>query len=165
MASDSYLQIDSVKGECLDSAHKDWIEILSYAHTISQPASATANSAGGGTSGRCKHEDFVITKYVDLASPKLYELCCSGKHLKKVTIELMRASGDAPVKYMAIEMDQVVISKVSPGAVGSDDLPIESISFNYGIIKWTYTQQKRTDGSKGGNVTGGWSLVENKTAA
>jgi type VI secretion system secreted protein Hcp len=163
--ADSYLQVDGVKGECLDSAHKDWIEILSYSHTISQPASATANSAGGGTSGRCKHEDFVITKYVDLASPKLYELCCSGKHLSKVVIELMRASGGAPVKYMAIEMDQVVISKASPGAVGSDDLPIESISFNYGIIKWTYTQQKRTDGSKGGNVTGGWSLVENKTAA
>ncbi len=179
MVHDSFLQIDGVKGESTDSAHKDWIEILSYAHAITQPASATAGSAGGGTIGRCKHDDFVITKYVDLASPKLYELCCSGKHISKVVIELMRASGDAPVKYMAIEMDQVVISRVKPvgpedavveGFVApttkaNDDLPIESISFNYGIIKWTYTQQKRTDGSKGGNVTGGWSLVENKTAA
>jgi type VI secretion system secreted protein Hcp len=39
------------------------------------------------------------------------------------------------------------------------------VSFNYGTIKWTYTQQKRTDGSGGGNVTGGWSLVENKVSA
>jgi type VI secretion system secreted protein Hcp len=165
MASDSYLQIDGVKGESTDSAHKDWIEILSFAHSISQPASASANSAGGATSGRCKHDDFVITKFVDLASPKLYELCSSGKHIKKVVIELMRASGGAPVKYMAIEMDQVVISKVSPGVASSDEFPIESVAFNYGVIKWTYTQQKREDGSKGGNVTGGWSLVENKTAA
>jgi type VI secretion system secreted protein Hcp len=165
MASDSYLQIDGIKGESTDSAHKDWIEILSWAHAISQPASATANSAGGGTSGRCKHEDFVITKYVDLASPKLYETCCNGKHISKVVIELMRASGGSAVKYMAIEMDQVVISKVAPGGGSSDDLPTETVSFNYGIIKWTYTQQKRADGSKGGNVTGGWDSVANKVAA
>jgi len=164
MASDSYLLIDGLKGESTDSEHKDAIEILSFSHSISQPASATANSAGGGTSGRCKHEDFVITKYLDLASPKLYEMCSSGKHISKVTIELMRASGGARVKYMAIEMDQVVISQVSCGA-GGGDLPIETVSFNYGIIKWTYIQQKRADGSKGGSVAGGWSLVENKAAA
>ena len=43
--------------------------------------------------------------------------------------------------------------------------PSESVSFNYGSIKWTYTQQKRADGSQGGNTTGGWSLVDNKVAA
>lgn len=165
MATDSYLQIDGLKGESTDNAHKDWIEILSFSHAISQPASATANSAGGATSGRCKHEDFVITKYVDLSSPKLYELCSSGKHVSKVTLELMRASGGSPVKYMAIEMDQVVISKVSPEVTNGSEFPTEQVHFNYGVIKWTYTQQKRADGSKGGNVTGGWSLVENKTAA
>lgn len=164
MASDSYLQIDGIKGESTDSKHKDWIEILSWSHAISQPASATANSTGG-TVGRCKHEDFVITKYIDLASPKLYETCCSGKHVKKVVIELMRASGGSPVKYMAIEMDQVVISKVAPGGGGNDDLPTETISFNYGIIKWTYTQQKRDGGDQGGNVAAGWNSVENKVAA
>ena len=164
MTTDSYVQIDGLKGESNDNAHKDWIEIISYSHGISQPASATANSAGGGTSARCKHEDFVITKHVDLASPKLYELCSSGKHISKVTVELMRASGGSPVKYMAIEMDQVVISKVAPTTNG-DDFPTEEVHFNYGVIKWTYTQQKRADGSKGGNVTGGWSLVEKKTAA
>ena len=37
MASDSYLQIDGLKGESTDSAHKDWIEILSHQHTITQP--------------------------------------------------------------------------------------------------------------------------------
>ena len=104
-------------------------------------------------------------KFIDLASPKLYEMCSSGKHLKKVVVELMRASGGAPVKYMAIEMDEVVISKVTANGNHGDDLPTETVSFNYGVIKWTYTQQKRADGSKGGNVTGGWSLVENKAAA
>jgi len=161
--ADMYLQVDGLKGESTDSEHKDWIELLSFNHSISQPASATANSAGGGTIGRCQHSDFSITKYVDLASPKMYELCSSGKHLKNVTIDLMRSSGDSRVKYMEIKMEQVVISHVAPA--GGGDFPSEAVSFNYGTIKWTYTQQKRADGSQGGNAAGGWSLTENKVSA
>lgn len=160
---DLYLQIDGLKGESTDADHKDWIEILAFNHSISQPASATAASAGGGTTARCQHQDYSITKYVDLASPKLYEMCSSGKHIKKVVIEMMRASGDKRVKYMAVEMDEVVISHVAPS--GGGDFPSEAVSFNYGSIKWTYTQQKRADGSQGGNTTGGWSLSQNKVAA
>lgn len=161
--ADIYMQVDGIKGESTDSEHKDWIELLSFNHSISQPASATANSAGGGTTARCQHQDYSITKLVDLASPKLYELCSSGKHLKKVVLEMMRASGDKRVKYMVVTMEQVVISHVAPS--GGGDFPSEAISFNYGTIKWQYTQQKRADGSEAGNTAGGWSLVENKVAA
>lgn len=160
---DIYMQIDGLKGESTDSEHKDWIELLDYKHCIEQPKSATASSAGGGTTARCQHHDYTITKFIDLASPKLYELCSSGKHLKDVTIEMMRASGEKRVKYMVVKMEQVVISNVMPS--GGTDFPVENVSFNYGTIKWTYTQQKRPDGSQGGNTTGGWSLAENKVAA
>jgi type VI secretion system secreted protein Hcp len=161
--SDIYMQIDGLKGESTDSEHKDWIEILSFNHSISQPASATANSAGGGTTGRSQHQDYSISKYIDLASPKLYEMASSGKHIKKITIEMLRASGDKRVKYMVVNLEEVVISHVAPA--GGSDFPSESVSFNYGTIKWTYTQQKRADGSQGGNAAGGWSLVENKVSA
>ncbi len=157
MASNIYLQIDGIKGESTDSEHKDWIEILSFSHGISQPATAT------GTIRRTNLEDFVVTKHVDIASPKLYEACASGKHINKVVTELRRASGGTRVKYLTIEMDQVVVSRVHLNADASDDLPKESVSFNYGTIKWTYTQQNRADGSEGGNATGGWSVLENKT--
>ena len=71
---DSFLQIDGIPGESTDDKHKDWIE-LSDAMTTSdvQPTSATRSSAGGGSTGRSQHRDYVITKYVDKASPKLYE--------------------------------------------------------------------------------------------
>jgi type VI protein secretion system component Hcp len=32
---------------------------------------------------------------------------------------------------------------------------MESVSFDYGEIEWTYTQQRGRDGSGGGGVTGG----------
>jgi type VI secretion system secreted protein Hcp len=171
MASDIFLQIDGIKGESTDSEHKDWIEILSYSNAVVPPASATAKVEPAKQTGTAQHGDIVISKQVDSASPKLHEAVSSGKHISKATIEVMRASGDKRVKYMTVEMNQVLISSVSPqttphdktaGGKASSDLPTESVSLNYGTIKWTYTQQKRADGSKGGNVAGGWDLSTGK---
>src|SRR5271168_4276872 len=114
MAFDSFIKIDGVPGESLDDKHKDWIEILSFNFGMSQPSSATASSAGGATAERVNLQDVSVVKHVDKASPKLYELCCSGKHIPNVTMELCRAGGDK-VKYMEVKLEQVIISSVNPG--------------------------------------------------
>jgi len=157
MAFDAYLQIDGIKGESTDSEHKDWIEVLSYSTPIGQPAAAAA----GSTSGRVTHQPFQIVKRTDLASPKLYEMASTGKHIKEVIVELMRASGGTPVKYMEIKMTDVIISNVSSAGRGGQAPPAhpspptlqnlekpvasplltESVSFNYGSIQWTYSKQ------------------------
>jgi len=161
--ADIYVKIEGIPGEATDADHKDWIEAISFNHSITQPASATASSAGGGTTARAEHQDYTITKYVDKASPLLYQYCSSGKHIDKVTIDMMRASGDSRVKYMEVVMEQVIISHVSPGA--GSEFPVEGVSFNYADIKWTYSQQKRKDGSAAGQTKGGWSLAEHKVKA
>jgi len=164
MAFDSFLKIDGIPGESTDHKHKDWVEILSFNHALNQPASATASSAGGGSAERCNHADFSISKLVDRASPKLYEYCCTGKHIKDVTLELCRAGGDK-MRYLEVKMEEVIISSVSPTGSSGGEFPSEAVSFNYGKIKWVYTQQKRADGSGGGNVSGGWDLTANKVYA
>jgi type VI secretion system secreted protein Hcp len=156
---DMYMQIDGLKGESTEREHKDWIEVLSFTHAISQPASATA---AGSAAGRCQHSDYTITKRVDATSPKLYEMCSSGKHVQGVILEMMSGSGNKKARSMQVKMEHVMISHVAPS--GGTDPASESVSFNYGKIKWTYTAQ-RADGSEGGNITGGWSLIENKVAA
>jgi type VI secretion system secreted protein Hcp len=65
---------------------------------------------------------------------------------------------------MEIKMEEVIVYSISPGGGKGGD-PSESVSFNYGKIKWTYTQQKRKDGTGGGNVSGGWDLTLNKKTA
>ncbi len=186
MAIDAYLQIDGIKGESTDSEHKDWIDLLSYSPSIE--AGPPASTSAAATAAPVAHQEISITKKVDAASPKLYEALHNGTHIPKVTIELMRAAGGAPVKYMTVEMDQVVISGVSatkpqdkielphpaapiqsqapakPLQPGPESFPTETVSFNYGTIKWTYTQQNRADGSAGGNVAGGWDLTANKVS-
>ena len=163
--SDIYLNIDGIPGESLEDKHKDWIEVLSFSHNMSQPTSQTRVSAGGGTTGRAEHGDYVITKHIDKASPKLWEALSTGKHIGKAKMEFMRAGGDK-VKYLEISLEEVVISNVSKSGNGgggsADDFPVESISLNYGKVEWTYTQQKRKDGSGGGNVTAKYDLTTGK---
>ena len=164
MAFDAFLKIDGIQGESSDDKHKDWIEILSFSLGATQPASSTASSAGGATAERVHVQDFHIVKHLDKASPKLFQACCKGTHIKEVTITINRAGGDK-VKYMEYKMEQVIVSSVSVGGSSGGDVPTESISFNFGKIKSTYTQQKRADGSGGGNVAGGWDLTSNKEYA
>jgi type VI secretion system secreted protein Hcp len=166
MGFDAFCKIDGIKGESTDDKHKDQIEILSFSHGIHQPTSATASSVGGAAQGRSEHDDFTVTKYTDASTAKLLEACAKGQHIKDVTIELCRAGGDK-LPYLEIKMEQVMISHVIPSgsSKGDDGFPTESVSFNYGTIKWTYTQQKRADGSGGGKITGGWDRTANKVAA
>ena len=166
MAFDAFLKIDGIPGESTDDKHKDWIEVLSFNFGMDQPSSATDSSAGGGTTERVNVHDLNVVKHLDKASPKLYENCCNGKHIANVTLELCRAGGDK-LKYLEVKMEQVVISSAAPGgqSLGSDGFPTENVSFNFGKVKWTYTQQKRADGTGGGNVAGGWDLTANKVNA
>ncbi|MFJ1337579.1 Hcp family type VI secretion system effector [Pseudomonas caricapapayae] len=172
MAFDAYIQIDGIPGEVLDDKHKDWIEVLGYEYGATQATSATASSSGGASSERVALSDFSIRKAVDKASAKLFEACCKGTHIAKIQLNVNRAGGDK-VTYLTINLEEVVVSSVKAVAGGNQggedkavsDLPIEEISFNFARIKTTYTQQSRTDGQGGGNVTGGWDRTANKVFA
>ncbi len=163
MAFDAFLKIDGIPGESTDDKHKDWIEVLSYSTGITQPTSGSASTGGGATAERAHFTDFSIVKALDKASPKIALACADGTHVKEVVVELCRAGGDK-VKYMEYKMSNCVISSFRPGgsAHGGETLPLEEVGFNYGKIEWTYTQQKRADGSGGGQVAAGWNLEANK---
>ena len=126
-----------------------------------------ARSAGGASTGRSQHGDFVIVKYVDKSSPKLYEAVSNGKPFAKVKMEVCRAGG-SQVVFLAVAMEEVLISRVTlnPGSTQNADgdvLPTETVHCNYGKIEWTYTQQKRKDGSGGGNVTAKYDVTAGKS--
>ncbi len=160
MVSTIFCKIDGIKGESTDSNHKDEMELLSFSHGVSQPRSATASTAGGGTTGRCNHTDFSIVKQLDSSSPVLNAQCCSGKHIASIVITLRRADGDKSVPYMIYKLTDVVISSVSIGG-SSDSVPTESVTFNYAKIEWEYTKQARAGGAGAGKTNGTWDLTKN----
>ena len=160
MASDAFLEIDGIKGESTDKDHKDQIEVLSYNWGVSQMASGTASSSGGGTTARADFQDLSIVKELDSASPLLNKACWTGNHVAKVTLRLNRAAGDKRVKYMEYKLENVIVSSVSIGG-GGGGIPTESVTFNYGKITTTYTKQARPGGGGAGDVPAGWNLEEN----
>lgn len=158
MAFDAYLKIDNISGEALDANHKDWIEILDFRYMLEQPISSTASSSGGATAGGAKCVDLYINKYIDKASPKIFEACASGQHFKNMVIDINRAGGSQQ-RYLQIKLEEVIISSVTGNGTHFGDIPTESIMLNYGRISFNYVQQKRSDGQGGGAVSGGWDRI------
>lgn len=163
MAFDAFLKIDTIPGESSDDKHKDWIEILSFSHGVSQMSSGSVSSGGSRSAQRCDHADFSIVKSLDKASAKLNLACCNGEHVPTVQVELCRAGGDKQ-RYMLYKMEDVMVSSVRPGGSsgGGESLPMEEVTFSYGKIEWTYTETDHKTGAKKGDVKAHWDLHTNK---
>ncbi|VVO62777.1 Protein hcp1 [Pseudomonas fluorescens] len=162
MAFDAFIQLEGIKGESTDDKHKDWIEIQNYGFGASQSQSSTASSAGNLSSARVDIHNFTFTHNLDLASVKLFEYCCTGQHVPKVTVTLNRSGGDK-TKYMEYKMSDVLISSVSRGGdtQASEDVPIECVTLAFGKLEMTYTKLG-IDGKAAGNASAGWDLKANK---
>jgi type VI secretion system secreted protein Hcp len=163
MSFDSFLKVKTVPGESTDDKHKDWIEVLSFSHALSQPGSGSRSSGGAASAERANHQDFSIVKTLDKASPKLMLACCTGEHIGEVILELCRATGDKQ-KYMEYKLTDVIVSSVRPGgsSKGGETLPLEEVSFNYGKIEWTYTATDHKTGKGAGDVKAHWDATANK---
>lgn len=158
MACDVFLKIEGIDGECTDDAHKDWIELQSFNHGLSQQVSS-ASATGGRTGGRADFQDFSVTKTVDKATPDLNLHCCNGKHIPKIEVEVCLATEDKHT-FMKYEMEDVIVSSISVGGGSYDDRPTESVTFAYGKIKWEYTPIDNT-GKAGAAADRTWILEEN----
>ncbi len=160
MAFDCFLKIDGIQGESKDAAHKNEIEVLSLNWGANQ--TGTAAYGGGAGAGRVNMQDISFTKRFDKASPKLMLNCCNGTHIKNAVFTLRKAGGEQQ-EYMFIRLNDVIVSSVSAGGStdGGDDIPLESVTFNYGKIEVEYKEQKE-DGTLGGTIKAFWDVKQNK---
>ena len=70
---------------------------------------------------------------------------------------------EKPLRTAALEtLSDEELSTISGG--GAVGFPSESVRLTYGAIEWTYTQQKRADGTAGGNVAAKWSVAQGAAA-
>jgi type VI secretion system secreted protein Hcp len=159
MAVDMYLQIEGIPGESTDDAHSEWIQVRSYSHGVSQPASDTS-ATGGLTGGRADFEELTIEKTLDVATPDLNIYCAKGTHIPTVVLELCLATGDKHT-FMKYELTDCIIKAVAPGGASTDDIkPTEAVKIAYGKIKWEYTPIDST-GSPGSPTDRTWNLEKN----
>jgi type VI secretion system secreted protein Hcp len=135
-------RIDGIKGASFDDKHNDWIACATVNWSIVHPGSATASTAGGHTAERVEMTDILFRKVSDLSSPTLMQTCAMGRTIPKAKFEFMRADGQGVrVKYFEIELENVLISRVSPG-IEPGNILTRNVCLKFSTVLGKYVQQK-----------------------
>ena len=158
MASDIFAKIGDIKGESLDSKHKDEIEVLSWSWGVTNPAKVGGSGGGGGT-GKASFRDLSFTHKLDKASPLLLKGCATGQHLKEATIT-HRKAGKGQQEFLIIKMDDVLVTAVTED--GSDEGGrLETVSLAFAKVDLEYRPQK-SDGSLDAGIHFKYDIKANK---
>lgn len=157
MAVDMFIKIGNIKGESQDSKHKGEIDVLAWSWGVSN--SGSAHMGAGQGAGKVNVQDLGFTKFVDKASPDLLLNCCNGKHIDKAVL-VVRKSGEQPLEYLTITMQDLIITSVSTGGSGGEDRLTENVNLNFGKIQVQYKEQT-AKGSVGDQPTMGWDIAQN----
>ncbi len=158
-----YLEIKGpdTKGESTSEQGKDMIEVLSFSHGVSMPLTFGASNTSRAH-GRVQHQDFTISKYVDITSPVLNLLCSGGDDIKSITLHCFKADANStkPIEFLKYTLESCIVTSVAVG--GGADMPTETVTFNYGKITWDYIKQgPAAGGANKGTMSKSWDLSKN----
>ena len=162
MASDMFLSFKNpvIKGESTDGVHKDEIDVLSWSWGASQ--SGTRGQGGGGGAGKVQVSDFSFQKYIDKASPTLFQKCCEGFHIDGAILTVRKAGGKA-VEYLTVKFNKVIITSVTSGGAKDQDCFSETVTLNFESFSIDYKAQK-VDGTPDAPVTGTFNMATNASS-
>lgn len=143
-------------------------EIDDFSFDIEQVLNIGSQSSGAGA-GKVTFNPFQITRKTDLASPKLYLMCCAGQHFRQVTLCLRRGGGAADgnatmssgTTFLRFDFGLVAVKTISWSGSDGDESPKEEVTFEYGALKVQYQQQDFDGMPKGGVIPGEWNRVWN----
>jgi len=138
------LWIVGIDGESKVAGREDSIDILAYSHSIKNVYNPDRSA------GQIVHTPIRIVKYIDKATPKLYEHCTTGTIITGPGVTLRFYSSPTELNYLTIQLTNAIVVSVST-YIGSDsnDIPMETVSFIYEMIKWTYTEFDAMGNPKG----------------
>jgi len=135
-------------------------EIEDYGFDVMQTLNIGSQSTGAGA-GKVTFNPFSITRKIDRASPKLFEMCCSGAPFANVALLLRKGSGAGGALTIARFDFKLVAVKTMAWKQGTK-VPTESVTFEYGGMQVRYAAQN-PDGSLTSPVIAGWNRVRNVT--
>ena len=158
MAADIFMKLGDIKGESLDSKHKDEVEVLSWSWGVSQAGGVAGGS--GAAAGRASFNDLVFTHRIDKASPNLLKACATGVHLKEATITARKA-GKGQQEYLLIKLNDVIVTSVALSSAGDTSSASESVALRFAKVDFEYKPQK-ADGSLDAGVHFKYDIKANK---
>jgi type VI secretion system secreted protein Hcp len=139
------------KGESLDPAHKDEIDVLAFSLGTLDPHTPDRGGFPGGRGQRASILPLTIKKRIDRASPILFLMSAQGTRFDTAVLAVRRKGG-APLEFLTYTFKDVSVDGVaSSGSVETESNPIETVTLNFTGIQIQYTAQK-LDGMPGDSV-------------
>ena len=145
MAVNIFAKFDGpdIQFSSLMKGYENWSEVITWNASFHQPTSPVRSSSASGTIEQAHHAPFTYTMQMDKGFTALIKNLWAGKHFDGWHMVAKRSSGDladasTAVPYLKIDMESVIISDISTSG-GPGELPMVSLSLNYGKITYTYT--------------------------
>ena len=156
MAIDMFLTLpgSDIVGESQRAGHEGEIEILAWSFGGSNPSSI--GIGGGGGTGKVTLTELTVTKYLDASSAELFQAMCKGDHFPEAKLTAYKSGGDA-LPYFTMEFEEMYPTSMSSGGSMGEDVFTESVTFAFGKVVVTYSEQG-ADGTAGGDHVGQWDV-------
>lgn len=161
-----YFKGSDVEGETQDHEYKSKgaFSITNFEIGAENTINIGSDSEGGGA-GKATFKDLTITKKTDSSSCGIFTRLCEGYHFTDMIIELRRSGGkpgESGAVFLKWEFKLVMVKDLTWSGADGDDVCEESLVFEYGAMKVTYTRQKGLDGTGGKQASAEWSRVLNQ---
>jgi len=86
MATKIYLKLGNIPGDCTDKGHERQIEVMTWTWGLSRPSAFEAG--GQGLENQPIANDLTLTKWIDVASPRILLACCKGQQIDRAVLEV-----------------------------------------------------------------------------
>jgi type VI secretion system secreted protein Hcp len=159
MAVDYFLKPDGIPGESTDAKHKGEIDVLAFSWGVSQ-----AGSSGRGvgvSAGKAIFEDLLVVARTSKASPKLWQACATGQHLKTAVLTCRKA-GKTPLEFLKITLTDVTITSYEIDS-SDEELPLDQVALAFAKVETEFISVD-SKGKAQPPVTTGWDLKKNAKA-
>jgi type VI secretion system secreted protein Hcp len=129
MGYTTYLKLDGIPGECAEEAHRGWLAVDSFSHSVSNHP-----QGNGATLG-----DLSIAKFVDRSTPLIARATAEGRLFQEAILEICRTDGSR-ARFLEIRLGKVRVTmhSLSGGPQADVRTPYESINLSYEKIEWLY---------------------------
>ena len=138
-----------IPGESTVTGYENKVDATGIQHDILFSVTWDGQTRSRGSES--DHGSVVLTRNVDIASPKLYRACSNGNILNQTsnaTVKIVIFKEGA--EYLIISLRDVIVTRVENETVKTDDKEeklVERVSLNYTAIHWNR-----------GSVQGAWDL-------
>lgn len=157
-----YMKIEGITGTG-KGTHAGWIVLESAQLGVHRQLTSPNGTGTNREASTPAVSEILVTKLSDSASSALFQMSLWGQG-KKIIIHFTRTDGGAP--YMAIELENVLISSYSVSGHGgtAEKRPMETFSLNFTKITYSTTPTQTPTNPKAVKERPMWDLAIGKGA-